>query len=317
MASHRMVEVARPQRRGCLRRSGHRAMVSETRPIVQENGHTARSLTSRHCCRSWTHLRPRTSMTASAQAQDPNRTPRRWKGCAQRPLCGSTAHHRATISDLKLLVSRLMYTSRSRFLRAHPLRNKASRSSPDMGRTSVCAGQSWYEPPAGIEPATPSLPWIGGQAPCYPASSQVDRHREATVMCSVTSWSRSAQGSSPRPSTKGALFKPLTSWVWGLRCWWNPPVRFRAAGFGFFGEGVFGFVGEVVAEQDGEGLGEVPERHFGDTAADSAHRMADPGGHPQSTLGYGRSRASRSHPRGTRSMAGPCVSSRWQRRRRA
>jgi hypothetical protein len=26
----------------------------------------------------------------------------------------------------------------------------------------------WFgvEPPAGIEPATPSLPWIGGQAPC-------------------------------------------------------------------------------------------------------------------------------------------------------
>jgi hypothetical protein len=35
----------------------------------------------------------------------------------------------------------------------------------------------------------------------------------------------------------------------------------------------------------------------------------DPGGHPRSTLGYGRSRAFRSHPRGTRSMAGPCVSS--------
>jgi hypothetical protein len=30
-------------------------------------------------------------------------------------------------------------------------------------------GLSWWfvvEPPAGIEPATPSLPWIGGQAPC-------------------------------------------------------------------------------------------------------------------------------------------------------
>ena len=102
-----------------------------------------------------------------------------------------------------------------------------------------------------------------------------------------------AQGSSPRPSTKGALFKPLTSWVWGLRCWWNPAGPVSGGGFGFFGEGVFGFVGEFVAEQDGEGLGEVPERPFGGTAADSAHRMADPGGHPQSTLGYGRSRASR------------------------
>jgi hypothetical protein len=34
------------------------------------------------------------------------------------------------------------------------------------------------EPPAGIEPATPSLPWIGGQALCYPSSSQLTQHRE-------------------------------------------------------------------------------------------------------------------------------------------
>ena len=33
------------------------------------------------------------------------------------------------------------------------------------------------EPPAGIEPATPSLPWIGGRALCYPAFSQVAAHR--------------------------------------------------------------------------------------------------------------------------------------------
>jgi hypothetical protein len=104
----------------------------------------------------------------------------------------------------------------------------------------------------------------------------------------------SAQVSNPRPSTNGALFKPLTSWVWDLRCWWNPPVRFRAAGFGFFGESVFGFV--VRSSLSRMAKGEVPERHFGDTAADSAHRMADPGGHPQSTLGYGRSRAP-GHPR--------------------
>jgi hypothetical protein len=33
----------------------------------------------------------------------------------------------------------------------------------------------WFvvEPPAGIEPATPSLPWIGGSPPCYPPFLQV------------------------------------------------------------------------------------------------------------------------------------------------
>ena len=33
--------------------------------------------------------------------------------------------------------------------------------SPAFALVSLC-----MEPPAGIEPATPSLPWIGGQAPC-------------------------------------------------------------------------------------------------------------------------------------------------------
>ena len=40
---------------------------------------------------------------------------------------------------------------------------------------------------------------------------------------------------------------------------------------------LFSFVGEFAAEQDGEGLGEVPERHFGDTA-DSAHEWRPPEG---------------------------------------
>jgi hypothetical protein len=47
----------------------------------------------------------------------------------------------------KLLVSRLMCPTRSRPLRAHPLRNKASRSSQHLGNTSVCAGQPWCGAP--------------------------------------------------------------------------------------------------------------------------------------------------------------------------
>ena len=39
----------------------------------------------------------------------------------------------------------------------------------------------WFgvEPPAGIEPATPSLPWIGRLAPCYATFRQLPRHRQS------------------------------------------------------------------------------------------------------------------------------------------
>ena len=49
------------------------------------------------------------------------------------------------------------------------------------------------EPPAGIEPATPSLPWIGGQAPCYPASLQLARHRKWQSYVLSPAWVSLAQ----------------------------------------------------------------------------------------------------------------------------
>jgi hypothetical protein len=59
------------------------------------------------------------------------------------------------------------------------------------------------------------------------------------------------------PRHQGALTQPSTSWVWGLKCAGGT----RRSGFG---RRVLGFFGE--------GAG------FGDTAADSVHRMADPEG---------------------------------------
>ena len=49
----------------------------------------------------------------------------------------------------------------------------SSRGGNRPGTASSLTCGFGVEPPAGIEPATPSLPWIGGQAPCYPAFSQV------------------------------------------------------------------------------------------------------------------------------------------------
>jgi hypothetical protein len=46
------------------------------------------------------------------------------------------------------------------------------RNLPAFALVSACV-----EPPAGIEPATPSLPCIPGPPPCYPAFSQVAAHR--------------------------------------------------------------------------------------------------------------------------------------------
>jgi hypothetical protein len=54
---------------------------------------------------------------------------------------------------------------------------------PNAKMTSVCAGHWLGGAPAGIEPATPSLPWIGSQAPCYPPSPQVARNRKVPQLC--------------------------------------------------------------------------------------------------------------------------------------
>jgi hypothetical protein len=65
-----------------------------------------------------------------------------------------------------------------RVLTSDHIPDRSTTKTQERGPTSVSAGQPRCGAPAGIELAAPSLPpWIGGQAPCYPASSQVDRHR--------------------------------------------------------------------------------------------------------------------------------------------
>jgi len=49
---------------------------------------------------------------------------------------------------------------------------------PNAKTTSVCAGQAYVEPPAGIEPATPSLPWNHQEPLCEPPSPQVTPDRQ-------------------------------------------------------------------------------------------------------------------------------------------
>ena len=51
-------------------------------------------------------------------------------------------------------------------------------TAPDGDSPAFPLVSTYVEPPAGIEPETPSLPWIGGQAPCYPAYLQVTRYRK-------------------------------------------------------------------------------------------------------------------------------------------
>jgi hypothetical protein len=54
-----------------------------------------------------------------------------------------------------------------------PLRMGSATTAQDDDSPAFALVKAYVEPPAGIEPATPSLPWIGGQAPCYPVSQQV------------------------------------------------------------------------------------------------------------------------------------------------
>jgi hypothetical protein len=113
-------------------------------------------------------------------------------------------------------------------------------------------------------------------------------------MGSVTSWSRARAGLESSTFYQRRLIQTLDSLGVGSEVLVEPAGPVSAAGSWLLRPGRLRLLGEFVAEQDSEGLGEVAERHFEDTAADSAHRMADPGGHARSTLGYGRSCASRS-----------------------
>jgi hypothetical protein len=50
-----------------------------------------------------------------------------------------------------------------RISQTHPWVNAASPAVPERELTSLCVGQRWYGAPAGIEPATPSLPSVLSQ----------------------------------------------------------------------------------------------------------------------------------------------------------
>ena len=70
-----------------------------------------------------------------------------------------------------------MQTATYRLIRAHPVRNKVSRSSPDRVGPAFPLVSRYMEPPAGIEPATPSLPWNHQEPLCEPPFPQVTPDR--------------------------------------------------------------------------------------------------------------------------------------------
>jgi hypothetical protein len=79
----------------------------------------------------------------------------------------------------KLLLSRAMsaLTGRGPFA-SHSTTDAVGHNGSDGDSPAFPLVRALLEPPAGMEPATPSLPWIGGQALCYPAFLQVARHRK-------------------------------------------------------------------------------------------------------------------------------------------
>jgi hypothetical protein len=54
-----------------------------------------------------------------------------------------------------------------------PIRRWSAPTAPDDDSPAFALVRAYVEPPAGIEPATPSLPCIPGPPPCYPAFPQV------------------------------------------------------------------------------------------------------------------------------------------------
>jgi hypothetical protein len=107
---------------------------------------------------------------------------------------------------------------------------------PGSELTSVCAGQPGVEPPAGIEPATPSLPWNHQEPLCGWSFSQVALDRRGRryrfsfgeVMRSLRGCLRVAQGAGRAP---GASARPAWrrrgrggSPPYGRRCGSRRPI---------------------------------------------------------------------------------------------
>jgi hypothetical protein len=131
-----------------------------------------------------------------------------------------------------------------------------SAASVDLARfrCSVWSGPN-EEPPAGIEPATPSLPWIGGQAPCYPSSPPVAQHREcrsyvlsgrpaATLDGRATAFDRG----------RAVVLAGLDPVAATVRCSPGPAPGHRLRAVGRPGFAVVGDHPEAAAGQRGEGF---------------------------------------------------------------
>jgi hypothetical protein len=104
----------------------------------------------------------------------------------------------------------------------------------------------------------PSLPWIGGQAPCYPSSPQVAQHRECrsyvlSFRPAATLDGRAAAFDRGRPVALAGL-DPVAATV---RCPPGPAPGHRLRAVGRPGFAVVGDHPEAAAGQRGEGFGVV------------------------------------------------------------
>jgi hypothetical protein len=129
---------------------------------------------------------PRPGMMAADQgAEEGNRRARRDLATSSEHV---TEHHddalisttpRDAARSTRNHPRRAVQPNRSAHRRSGPIRTgMGPPRCPKLHLTQRLRWSVWgVEPPAGIEPATPSLPWIGGPAPCYRASSQLAAHR--------------------------------------------------------------------------------------------------------------------------------------------
>src|SRR5829696_8836448 len=90
---------------------------------------------------------------------------------------------------------------------AFPIADVVGPNDPKHSLTSVSAGQLWCGAPAGIEPATPSLPCIPGPPPCDPAFSQVTiiRNRHSYGVAAVVLRDQSSRSIPGRPRAGAQL----------------------------------------------------------------------------------------------------------------
>jgi hypothetical protein len=152
-------------------------------------------------------------------------------------MCSVTARQPARFAPYRIIHSQSCWSAgllalwrRADLSHAIPIRMWPATTAPDGDSPAFRLVRAYVEPPA--ESNRRPHPYHGSAAKrrANPRLRRSTDTVDVTVMGSVTSRSRVRAGFESSTLHEWRLIQTLDILGVGLRCWWNPPVRFRAAG---------------------------------------------------------------------------------------